>query len=111
MKKFDELTEEEKVKAIDTEFASLLKYIVEYGDAHILDDDEAMDAVSEAIEEADRMQTPWFAHEYVRDATYEKDGETLKMSDLLRRVATEIASEHLYAEPGEYVVHGIAGAK
>jgi hypothetical protein len=110
MKKFDELTANEQARAIDLEFVALLRYIVEYG-AQILDEAYAMDAVNEAIEEADLMQTPWFAHEYVRDATYERDGETLKVSDLLRRIATEVAHDHLYAESGEYVVHGIVGVK
>ena len=65
MKKWDELTEEQQSEAKYYVLGVLLRDITQEGMRLI--DDSADEAVIKAIEKAEKMQTPWFAHEYVID--------------------------------------------
>jgi hypothetical protein len=107
MKKWDELTEEQQSEAKYYVLGVLLRDITQEGMRLI--DDSADEAVIKAIEKAEKMQTPWFAHEYVMDAEYvDEDGNDRKLSDLLHQIARSTAMDALYSESDEYVIHGIA---
>jgi len=102
MKTFKELAKDEKQAAIDRALNELLQAISE--GAIRFDDERNSDSlqrdIDNAIATAERLQTPWFAHEYVMAAV----GETL------RGMATSTAEDVLYADPDERVVHGIVKA-
>lgn len=72
MKYFDDLTPEQQEKAIEIEAAKLLQAIVEgairFNDE--LNEDGLQAAIDKAVAEAEVMQTPWFAAEYIHDAQY-----------------------------------------
>jgi hypothetical protein len=100
MKSFEQLTDTEKVAAIQRATNKLLDAICEgsvrFNDA--LNGDNLQARIDSAIAAANAMQTPWFASEYVMDACRD-DIESMARCD---------AEDALYAEPGESVVHGIA---
>ena len=107
MKPWDELTEEQQSEAKYYVLGVLLRDITQEGMRLI--DDSADEAVIKAIEKAEKMQTPWFAHEYVMDAEYvDEKGETQKLSTLLMSIAEATAKDALYSEDDEYVIDGIA---
>lgn len=98
MKKFHELTEKQKQKAIEKELQSLLEAILDgmrFNDE--LNGDDLQKRIDLAVEKADQMRTPWFAHEYIMDTC----------GDDLKGMAEAAAEEALYAEANEYVSHGI----
>lgn len=53
--------------------------------------------IDAAIAKADKMQTPWFAHEYIIDTC----------ADEIEGMARCDAEDAVYAKPGERIVHGI----
>ena len=75
--KFDELNEETKTKV----FGLVIDFLIE-----TYDEDTASEGMKKAVAGAERMRTPWFTDEYVREycrdevmkicqqAEYEKDG-------------------------------------
>lgn len=100
MKTFKELTDAQQEHAIQKCIVSLLENIVE---GVIRFDDEANGTdiqarIDAAIDEAERMQTPWFAHQYVLKAI---DAE-------LSGMALGQATESLFPEAGEWVIEGVA---
>lgn len=100
MKKFDELTQEQQAEAVKLAEEQLLEAIVYEG---IRFDDEAngndlQTRIDAAFAEAERMQTPWYAGNYIMD-TCKEDIHELAMGS---------AMEALYAEPNDPpVVTGI----
>ena len=99
MKKFSKLTKEQKQAAIDKATDELLQAVVEgaisFNDG--LNGDHLQKRINMAMDQADKMRTPWFAGEYVMDA----------VGDELRGMALCTAEDALYVEPGELVVSGI----
>lgn len=100
MKHYAELTEEQQKAARERALTDLLRDIIENGlrfnDAKNGDDLQAR--IDAACAEADRKQTPWFAHEYILD-TCRAD---------LESIATATAEDALFPEDGEYTMAGIA---
>lgn len=96
MKVYEELTEQQKEKAVDFCLSRLLDGILDgairFSDTQNSDDLQAR--IERAIREADRLQTPWFAGECIMETCAED----------LRGMATCDAEDSLYAEPGEYVI-------
>ena len=100
MKTYNELTEEQKKKAVEKELTELLTAIIE-GAIVFNDEDNGDDLqkrIEVAAEKADKMRTPWFVHEYIMDTCKEE----------LTGMATGTAEDALYAEANEYVISGIA---
>lgn len=93
MKRFDELTEEQQKAAIEKQILNLLQLIGQ-GWNPDPSDESLTKRIEEASEEAERMRTPWFVHEYVME-TCEED---------LMIIAANEASYRLYAEPNDPVV-------
>lgn len=100
-KTFDQLSDAEKEKAIDHALNVLLRAVVEgairFNDQANSDDLQAR--IDQASAKAEKMQTPWFAHEYIMDAA----------GDDLRSMAECDAESALYAtELAPQVIRGIA---
>ena len=100
MKKFDELTEEQQAEAVKLAEEQLLEAIV-YEGIHFDDEANGNDLqarIDAAFAKAERMQTPWYAGNYIMD-TCKEDIHELAMGS---------AMEALYAEPNDPpVVTGI----
>ena len=99
MKTFEQLTPEQQKKAVEKATDNLLTGIVE---GYIrFNDEENKDSlqarIDEAWEKAEKMQTPWFAHEYIMESCGEE----------IRGMAQCDAEDALYAE-NETVIYGIA---
>jgi hypothetical protein len=82
MKYFDELTEKQQEAAVEYWLRDLLTAILE---GYLTFDDEKngdglQARIDGAIAEAERMQTPWFAHEYIMDVARE-DLEAMARTD------------------------------
>jgi hypothetical protein len=99
MKKWKRLNKTQKQAAIQKAVNRLLEDIIEGGirfnDGANHDDLQAR--IDTAIAKADKMQTPWFANEYIMDTC---KGEIESMA----RVDAEDA---IYLEPHEIAVKGI----
>jgi len=100
MKTYAELTQEQQEQAVERALSELLTDIAQNGlrfdDAASGDDLQAR--IDRAGETAEQMQTPWFWPGYIMDTC----------ADDLQAMARATAEDALYAEPGEYVMHGIA---
>ena len=59
--------------------------------------DDLQARIDKACDQADKMQTPWFAHEYIMDTCREE----------LTGMALAQAEDSLYSEQNENVVSGI----
>ena len=95
MKRFEQLTKEEQDAAVLHCTASLLEAIMEgMGFNDELNHDDLQKRIDAAIAKAEKMQTPWFAHEYIMD-TCKEEIEGMARSD---------AEDGLYSEPGEQVI-------
>jgi hypothetical protein len=96
MRTYDELTEAEKTKAAEKATDRLLGLIVEgavrFNDE--LNGDGLQARIDAAMVEANDMQTPWFAGEYVMEAA----GEEIKS------MARMDAEDALYPAPDERVI-------
>ena len=95
MKRYRQLTTEQKTKAVEKCLVNLLEAILE--GVKMLDDD-LQSKIDEAVEKAEQMQTPWFALEYIMDTCAEELGV----------IALDEAKQCLYAQPGEYVIYAVA---
>ena len=96
MKKFDELTECQKEAAVNKQIEGWLQDIcsgaITFNDE--ADGDDLQARIDAAFTEAERMKTPWFAHEYIMD-TCEKE---------IRGLAQATAENAIYAEPNDPIV-------
>jgi len=117
MKRWNELTEDQQGRAVEKIFLQDLKLVVEGGIRFNdeLNGDNLQAAIDAALEEAQRMQTPWFAHEYVLDARFNPgDGHIVEDDGLwpvkehLQGMARCAAEDSLYPEAHEWIVEGIA---
>lgn len=114
MKTFEELTDKEKEKAINHYTNELLTVIVQGGVRFNdeLNEDALQASIDEAIEEAEKMKTPWFAGEYVMDARYRPmeghvtgDDGLWPVAEAIRSMAMCDAEDSLYLEDGECAIH------
>jgi hypothetical protein len=99
MKRFDDLTPEQKDKAIQSMMSMHLKWVVT-GMIRFRDDLNGNDLqarVDRAIQRAEELQTPWFAGEYVMDVA----------GDEIRRRGEASAKEAFYPEFDEVVAEGV----
>ena len=100
MKTFEQLTEVEQSKAVEKCLCAILEDVVSgairFNDS--LNKDTLQSRIDSAQEKAEKMQTPWFAHEYILD-TCREDLEGMARCD---------AEDALYSTPGERVISGIA---
>ena len=100
MKTFEQLTNEQQTKAINHAVESLLTAILDgaisFNDK--LNHDDLQARIDAAIIKADKMRTPWFAHEYILDTC----------RDEIERMAQCEAEDALYSGRNELVVNGIA---
>lgn len=96
MRTYDELTSEEQSAATDKATDELLQAIVE-GAVRFNDEangDDLQARIDKAFAEAEAMQTPWFAGEYVMDAA----------GDELRSMAQAGAEDALYPDKDERII-------
>lgn len=100
MKRFEELTETQQQKAEEKALVSLLEAILEGGirfnDA--LNGDNLQARIDAACEKAEKMHTPWLAHEYILD-TCRPELEGMARCD---------AEDAIYPERGERCIAGVA---
>lgn len=116
MKTWDELTVEQQDKAIEKILADDLEALVagaiRFSDE--LNGDNLQETIDNAIQEAEDMQTPWFAHEYIWEARYylgkghivEDDG-LWPVSEFLHSIAGPVVEDAMYPEKNEVVISGI----
>ena len=101
MKKYEELTTEQQEKARNKALTNLLETILD-GGIRFDDDSNQNDLqarIDRACEKAEKMRTPWFAHEHIMDTC----------GDELEGMAQRDAEDSLYAEQDDPpVVFGIA---
>jgi hypothetical protein len=100
MKTFQELTKDQQTKAVSRQLTLLLGAVLEgvrFNDE--LNGDDLQSRIDAAINKAETMHTPWFAHEYLMDDVIVKEA--------LEGIVQCQAEDALYSEPGEYVVNGI----
>jgi hypothetical protein len=93
MRRFGDLGAEEKKAAVDECLVALLGAVVE-GTVRFNDELNQTDLqakIDAAIDEAGKMQTPWFAGEYVMEA----------VGDELRSMARPQAEDAYYPDAGE----------
>ncbi len=100
MKTYSELTPEQQKKAVDYFIKLDLDGICEgwlrFNDS--LNEDDLQSRIDAAIEKAEKMQTPWFAAEYIMDSCGEEITSMARCS----------AEDCLYPEQHERMVEGIA---
>ena len=100
MKTFEQLTPEQQAKTVQQCLTNLLTAIVEgairFDDAK--NQDTLQKRIDKACAKAEKMRTPWFAHEYVLD-TCREDLESMARAE---------AEDAQYSEPTEHVIGGIA---
>ena len=99
MKTYNELTERERQLARRKTTEQLLEAILS-GALRFSDKDNGDDLqarIDAACAEAERMQTPWFAHEYIMETCGQE----------IRGMAECDAEDALYSQTGERVIHGI----
>ena len=98
MKTFKQLSETQKEtavqKCLESELRAILEDGVRFDDKLNYNDLQAR--IDAACSEADKMQTPWFAHEYILDTCRED----------LTALAQCQAEDALYSE-GEYVISDV----
>lgn len=97
MRTYEQLTEVEQKQAQEQELNDLLRDVVEglrFDDS--MNDDDLQARIDKAMEQAEKMQTPWFAHEYVMDDEY--------VADSLRSMALNRAIDALYLEDREHCI-------
>ena len=92
MKTFNNLTINEREKAIETELLALLEKVIS---GELALGDGLQERIDAALGEAEKMHTPWFAHEYLL-------GDEI-IEQALREIAQEQAEDALFAEPHESV--------
>lgn len=96
MRHFDDLSEPEQKTAENQAATDILKAILEGGlrfnDAANSDDFQAR--IDAACAKADRMQTPWFAHEYIMDTCREE----------IEGMARAAAEDALYPNKDEQII-------
>ena len=109
MRTYEQLTDEEKSKALDQELNALLGHVIE-GSIRFDDeknDDNLQAVITAASEEANRRQTPWFAGEYIMDAKYTVDkagGYEASVGDNLRGMAQCTVEDALYPGTTETII-------
>ncbi len=114
MKTYDELPDEQQAKARTVALATLLQDVLDgirFSDR--LNHDTLQANIDGAIERANDMGTPWFAHEYIMEAKYTSeyfDGGPMSVGEALEGMALCQAEDTLYSESTEHVVAGIAVA-
>lgn len=100
MKTYSQLTEAQQEKAQESALNALLNAILEgavrFNDE--LNGDKLQARIDAACEQAEKMQTPWFAGEYIVEA----------VGDELRGMARVDAEDAIYPERGEFVFMGVA---
>jgi hypothetical protein len=100
MKTYNQLTVEQKQKALDKEIESLVKAIMEgairFNDKKNKDNLQAR--IDAAWKKAERMQTPWFAGSYIMDTC----------KDEITGMAQCVVEDALYPESSETVIECIA---
>ncbi len=97
MQTYNDLTDTQKEKALEKATNILLGAILE-GAIRFNDDlnsDTLQSQIDQAITEADSMQTPWFASEYIMDAA----------GDEIKAMAICDAEDALYPESGEFIIN------
>ena len=100
MKRYAELTQEQRGEAVEKAAGKLLGAILE-GGLHFndsLNHDDLQARIDKAIAKAEAMRTPWFAHEYIMETCQEE----------IVGMATCDAEDAYYPEPGELTIGGIA---
>lgn len=110
MKTFDELTEQEQERARNKALENLLGNLVEgvrFSDE--LNHDTLQAAIDAACKKSQDMRTPWFASEYIMEATYTSEYAEGPQSvgDTLRGMAECTAEDALFPELDEYIMDGI----
>ena len=97
MKTYEQLTQDEQEKARAIALTELLEAIVSgvvrFNDG--LNEDNLQARIDGAGVKADKMQTPWFVHEYIMD-TCKDDLESMALCD---------AEDALYPESGERIIN------
>ena len=96
MKAYGQLMDKRKAEAVDYCLNRLLRGVIEGGIRFRdeLNHNDLQAKIDKAREEAERMFTPWFVHEYIMEAVGEE----------LRSMATADAEDALYADQGEDVI-------
>ena len=100
MKTYDQLSEDEKTRAIEASTNRLLSAICEgvlrFNDE--LNGDDLQARIDGAFAKAEKMRTPWFASAYVMEAA----------RDEIEGMARFDAEDALYPEPHERIINGVA---
>jgi hypothetical protein len=100
MKTFEQLTDQQKDKARQKAAECLLEAIIEgairFNDE--LNRDDLQARIDAAIQKAEDMRTPWFAHEYIMDTC----------ADDINGMAECDAMDAYYLEQGERCVYAVA---
>jgi hypothetical protein len=102
MKTFEQLTDEQKAKAVAWHEQKVLEAVVE-GSLRFNDEmnhDDLQKRIDAAWAEVERLHTPWFAGEAIWETCSEE----------LNGIASANAERSLYSEPDEFVVDGILEA-
>jgi len=105
MKTFHQLTQTEKEMAISHSFNAVLDGVIQ---GHIaIENENVKREILLAIDDMDRMMTPWFYKEAIRDAEYKDgDGEKRNVGQYLKeRFAVPGAMARLYLEDHESAIH------
>lgn len=99
MKTYNKLTAQQRAAALEHAKTQILTDIIE-GSIRFDDTkngDNLQARIDTAWAKAEKMQTPWFVHEYIMDTC----------SDDIASLATPIAEDALYSQRGETVIDGI----
>ena len=99
MKTYAQLTEEQqavaRAKALGELLTDICEQRIQFNDK--LKHDGLQKRIDEAGAKAEKMQTPWFWHEYILDTCRED----------LESMALRTAEDALYPEPGEHIIRGV----
>jgi len=96
MRRYTDLTDAEKAQAVDKRLTDLLQVVAEGGIRFndTLNGNDLQARIDTASKQAEKMQTPWFAGEYIMDA----------VGDDLRSMAIPDAEDAYYPDKGERTI-------
>ena len=115
MKTYNELTSKQQAEALERIFSETLQDMA--SGALRFDDDKNGDnlqaSVDAAIQESEDQQVPWFAAEFILEATYidpklPDEDNPASVRDFIEGISLPVVEMALYPENGEWVIEGVA---
>lgn len=108
MRTFDQLSKKEQAEAEIIALNEILQAVVEGGlrFSDSVNKDNFQASIDRAMEEANRMRTPWFVGNYIMQARFDSEllGPDQSVGEQLRGMARADAEDAVYPDKGERII-------